>query len=267
MERITSLQNGRVKRLVALRESSSLRRSGGEAVVEGVREIERCSLAGYNIKEVYCCPALIDEAALPLLQRRCDGALWIEVTAEVYAKAALRATTEGVLAVVSTPRLSLDDLRLPDNALLLVAEGVEKPGNLGAMLRTADAAGVNALVVCDPLADPFNPNSIRASLGAIFTVPTVCTTSRECIAWLRERGFTILTAQLQDSRYYYDTDMTGPTAIVVGTEATGLSNEWREAATGHILIPMLGVVDSLNVSASAAILVYEAVRQRLCSTR
>lgn len=261
-EKITSLQNGRVKRLVALREQSSLRREQGVAVVEGVREIERCARGGFTIKEIYCCPSLAGASAVSSLRQAVPAALWLEVTPEVYAKAALRGGTEGLLAVVETPPLSLAHLRLPERPLVLVAEGVEKPGNLGAMLRTADAAGVDALIVCDPLADPFNPNSIRASLGGVFTVPTVCTTSAACIAWLRERGISILTAQLQDSHPYYDVDMTGGTAIVMGTESTGLSDEWRAAATSHILIPMLGVVDSLNVSVSAAVLVYEAVRQR-----
>jgi TrmH family RNA methyltransferase len=139
---------------------------------------------------------------------------------------------------------------------------VEKPGNLGAVLRSADAAGADAVIVCDPLTDLWNPNLIRASLGGIFTVPTVCATSEAAIAWLRARGIRILTAQLQDSSWYYDIDMTGGTALVMGTESTGLTDIWRAAADAHIRIPMLGRLDSLNVSVSAAILLFEAVRQR-----
>jgi TrmH family RNA methyltransferase len=144
----------------------------------------------------------------------------------------------------------------------MVLEGVEKPGNLGAVLRSVDAAGADAVIVCDPLTDLWNPNLIRASIGAVFTVPTVCCSSAEAIAWLKAHGIRILTAQLQDSSVYYDADMTGPTAIVMGTEATGLTDPWRQAADAHVLIPMLGRLDSLNVSVSAAILLYEAVRQR-----
>ncbi len=144
----------------------------------------------------------------------------------------------------------------------MVLEGVEKPGNLGAVLRSADAAKADAVIVCDPLTDLYNPNLIRASIGAVFTVPTVACSSEECIAFLKEHGIRILTAQLQDSHLYYDTDMRQPTALVMGTESTGLTQQWREAADAHIRIPMLGRLDSLNVSVSAAILLFEAVRQR-----
>ena len=144
----------------------------------------------------------------------------------------------------------------------MVLESVEKPGNLGAVLRSADAAGVDAVIVCDPLTDLYNPNLIRSSIGAIFSVPCVACTSEECIGFLKERGIQILTAQLQASHLYYDVDMRRATAIVMGTESTGLTPRWRKAADAHIRIPMLGRLDSLNVSVSAAILMFEAVRQR-----
>jgi TrmH family RNA methyltransferase len=146
--------------------------------------------------------------------------------------------------------------------LLVVVERVEKPGNLGAILRSADAAGADAVVVCDALTDLYNPNLIRSAIGAVFTVPCVVCSSEECIAFLKANGIKILTAQLQDSYEYYDYDMTQATALIMGTESTGLTNQWREAADAHIRIPMLGRLDSLNVSVSAAILMYEAVRQR-----
>ena len=145
----------------------------------------------------------------------------------------------------------------------MVLEAVEKPGNLGAVLRSADAAGADAVLVCDPLTDLYNPNLIRASIGAVFTVPCVACTSQEAIAWLQKHGIQILTAQLQDSSLYYDCDLRRGTALIMGTESTGLSQQWRAAATAHIRIPMLGALDSLNVSVSAAILLFEAVRQRL----
>ena len=175
---------------------------------------------------------------------------------------AYRGTTEGVVAIIRSHQMTLENLQLPENPLLMVLERVEKPGNLGAILRSADAAKADAVIVCDPLTDLYNPNLIRSSIGAIFTVPTVACTSEECIHFLQGHGIQILTAQLQDSHLYYDTDMRKGTAIVMGTEATGLTNQWREAATAHIRIPMLGRLDSLNVSVSAAILLYEAVRQR-----
>ena len=161
------------------------------------------------------------------------------------------------------PKHGLSDLRVTAEApLYVVLEGVEKPGNVGAVLRSADAAGVDAVIVCDEMTDLFNPNLIRASMGGIFSVPVATATSEECIAFLKGHGVRILTAQLQDSDLYYDCDMRGATAIVMGTEATGLTWRWREAADAHIRIPMRGILDSLNVSVSAAILMFEAVRQR-----
>ena len=185
-----------------------------------------------------------------------------EVSEEVYRKISYREGTEGVMAEVKVPERKLEGLELPENPLVMVLESVEKPGNLGAVLRSADAAGADAVLVCDPLTDLWNPNLIRASVGAVFTVPCVTCSSQEAIDWLKARGIRILTAQLQDSSLYYDCDMTVGTALVMGTEATGLTPRWRQAADAHIRIPMLGALDSLNVSVSAAILLFEAVRQR-----
>ena len=209
---ITSVQNAKIKHVVALQQKSSLRREEGLFVVEGQREIEHCKACGYEVTEEYI----------------------------------------------------RDQLSIKNNPLVVVLESVEKPGNLGAILRSAEAAGIDALIVCDPLTDMYNPNVIRASIGGVFCVPTAVCSSQECIAFLKEHGIKILTAQLQDSYEYYDYDMTQGTAIVMGTESTGLTNQWREAADAHIRIPMLGRLDSLNVSVSAAILMYEAVRQRNC---
>ena len=186
----------------------------------------------------------------------------IEIPEQMYRKVAYREGTEGIIAEVEYKSLKLDDLRLPENPLVMVLESVEKPGNLGAVLRSADAAGADAVLICDPLTDLYNPNLIRASIGAVFTVPTVACTSEEAIAFLQAKGIQILTAQLQDSSLYYDVDMRRGTALVMGTEATGLTDQWRQAASAHIRIPMLGRLDSLNVSVSAAILLFEAVRQR-----
>jgi len=186
----------------------------------------------------------------------------LTVSPQVYEKMAYRGSTEGVMAVVRAKSLSLEELQLGSAPLIMVLERVEKPGNLGAVLRSADAAKADAVIICDPLTDLYNPNLIRSSIGAIFSVPCVACSSEACIAFLKDHGIQILTAQLQDSSLYYDTDMLGGTAIVMGTESTGLTDVWRQAADAHIRIPMLGQLDSLNVSVSAAILLFEAVRQR-----
>jgi TrmH family RNA methyltransferase len=175
---------------------------------------------------------------------------------------AYRGGTEGVIAELKCKEKTLEGLKLKENPLIVVLESVEKPGNLGAILRSADASGADAVIVCDPLTDLYNPNLIRSSIGGIFTVPTATATSEETINWLKAQNIRIYTAQLQDSEWYYDTDMTGGTAIIMGTEATGLTDIWRKAADAHIKIPMLGKLDSLNVSVSAAILLFEAVKQR-----
>lgn len=260
---ITSVQNQRVKRMVALQQKSSERRKSGLFVVEGRRELRHCIEGGYEVETVYLCPEVLREfgsdESLPTIPK---GTMVIEVTREVYEKMAYRGGTEGIMAEVRCRPQTLDDLHLPDNPLIVVLESVEKPGNVGAILRSADASGVDAVVVCDPLTDLYNPNLIRSSVGAFFSVPCVACSSEACIAYLKSHSISILTAQLQDSELYYDTDMRSGTAIVMGTEATGLTDQWRKAADAHIRIPMLGRVDSLNVSVSAAVLMYEAVRQR-----
>ena len=256
-EVITSAQNPKLKRLLALQEKSRLRREEGVFVVEGRRELEHCVAAGFDVEAVFICPEILEGPALS------NARQLFHLTKELYSKVAYREGTEGIIAEVKAKYLGLEDLKLKENPLVMVLEGVEKPGNLGAVLRSADAAGADAVIICDPLTDLYNPNLIRASIGAVFTVPVVCCTSEEAIAFLKARGIRILTAQLQDSSPYYDVDMRTGTALVMGTEATGLTPVWRAAADAHILIPMLGRLDSLNVSVSAAILLYEAVRQRM----
>ncbi len=300
IERITSAQNPKIKHLLALQEKSRLRREEGLFVVEGRRELEHCLAAGFQIDTLFLCPEICPEFAasdlltsgtpdagnvagsvgsdvagsvavpplpMPRAARSSAGkdrpARVFHLSKELYAKVAYRGGTEGVIAEVRWKERSLDELLTgKDSPLIMVMERVEKPGNLGAVLRSADAAGADGVILCDPLTDLYNPNLIRASIGAIFTVPVVACTSAEAIAWLKANNIRILTAQLQDSAPYYDVDMTCGTALVMGTEATGLTDAWRQAADAHILIPMLGRLDSLNVSVSAAILLYEAVRQR-----
>ena len=253
---ITSTQNAKVKHVVALQQKSALRRKEGLFVVEGRRELMHCLEAGYEVVETFILADQTDLAEQDWL-----GNI-LTVSPQVYEKMAYRGSTEGVMAVVREKSLSLEELQLGSAPLIMVLERVEKPGNLGAVLRSADAAKADAVIICDPLTDLYNPNLIRSSIGAIFSVPCVACSSEACIAFLKDHGIQILTAQLQDSSLYYDTDMLGGTAIVMGTESTGLTDVWRQAADAHIRIPMLGQLDSLNVSVSAAILLFEAVRQR-----
>ena len=293
--KISSAQNPRIKELLALQEKSRLRRERGLFVVEGRRELERCLAAGFTAEAIFYCPALchtmlqvavgsetqsVEPVGEAFLRQSAtcstemqaqigqaatcgaDSPTIYEITEALYEKVAYRGGTEGVIAIIRERRMGLEELRLSEKPLIVVLESVEKPGNLGAVLRSADAAGADAVIICDPLTDLWNPNLIRASLGAAFSVQCVAVESGEAIKWLKAKGITILTAQLQDSVLYYDCDMTRPTAIVIGTESTGLSNEWREAADRHIRIPMLGMMDSLNASVSAAVLLFEALRQR-----
>lgn len=254
-EYITSSANPKFKRLIALLQKSSERRESALFTVEGVREISHCIEAGYKPDCIFFCPDIVSEETLPQCRH-------FALSAGLYAKAAYREGTEGAMGVFQAIEHPLSSLHLKDNPLIAVLESVEKPGNLGAVLRTCDAAGADALIICDPRTDLYNPNLIRASIGAVFTVPTAVCTTAQAITFLKSKGIRILTAQLQDSSLYYDCPMTKGTAIVMGTEATGLSDKWRQAADAHIRIPMLGKLDSLNVSVSAAILLYEAVRQR-----
>lgn len=255
-EIISSVKNPKIKRLTDLQQKSAERRESGLFVVEGRRELQHCISAGLEVNTVFYCQEIYGEVP----EVKCHTA--VQVSPYVYSKIAYRGGTEGIIAVVRARRLTLEELQLSKNPLVIILESVEKPGNLGAVLRSADAAGADAVIVCDPLTDLYNPNLIRSSIGAVFTVPCVACESTQCIDWLHRNDIQILTAQLQDSRVYYDTNMTLGTAIVMGTESTGLTDVWRNAANAHIRIPMLGKLDSLNVSVSAAILLFEAVRQR-----
>lgn len=273
-ETITSAQNQKIKTLLALQEKSRTRRETGLFAVEGRRELEHCIDAGFIPKTLFVCREIIPAEDLDRIISKAEEMLRqaedspsreisvMEVTSALYDKIAYRGGTEGIIAEMEWKERTLGSLALGEKPLIAVLESVEKPGNLGAVLRSADAAGADAVIVCDPLTDLYNPNLIRASIGAVFTTQVVTATSEEAITWLKRKGIRILTAQLQDSQWYYDTDMTGGTAIIMGTESTGLTSIWREAANAHIRIPMLGRLDSLNVSVSAAILLYEAVRQR-----
>ena len=260
IQEITSTSNSKIKKLVALQQKSSERRESALFVVEGRRELKHCLDAGYSVEAFFVLDSAYESLSREFPQMA-SGKVFV-LSRQVYEKIAYREGTEGIVAEVHAKALTLEQLRKEGSPLYVVLESVEKPGNLGAVLRSADAAGADGVIICDPLTDLYNPNLIRSSIGGVFTVQSAVCDSASAISWLKARGMKILTAQLQDSSWYYDVDMKGGTAIVIGTEATGLTEQWREAADAHIRIPMLGALDSLNASVSAAILLFEAVRQR-----
>lgn len=260
MKQITSLQNPFIKSLVQLQEKAKARKQSGTFLIEGKREIELALRGGYQIEVVLFLPELIDYNQISKLTNQPID--FIEINKEVYQKLAYRDTTEGILAVAKTKSLALSDLKLGDNPLIVIAEAPEKPGNIGAILRTADAAKVDAVIIADPRGDLFNPNVVRSSVGCVFTNQIATGTTDEVIAFLKQRKINFYSATLQNSTSYHTQDYTAPTALVVGTEATGLSQKWRDEATQNVIIPMQGEIDSMNVSVAAAILIFEAKRQR-----
>jgi len=253
-EKITSLQNDRVKNLVRLQKSSE-RKSQNLILIEGWREINQAIDKEFQIEAFYLNEDKNDEL------NKLSGKVFL-LASNVFNKVAYREITEGIIAVAKPQFHSFDTIKLRENPLLVVLESVEKPGNLGALLRTAEAAAVDAVIVCDPLTDIYNPNVIRSSLGCVFSVPVVVCSNQDAIQYLKVKNIKSYAAELNASKRYDLIDFSQPAAIVLGTEATGLSDEWINAADEKIIIPMLGLHDSLNVSVSAAILVFEALRQR-----
>ncbi|MNX26974.1 23S rRNA (uridine(2479)-2'-O)-methyltransferase [compost metagenome] len=259
MKQITSVQNPFIKSLVLLQEKAKARKQSGTFLIEGQREISIALKGGYEMETLLFLPEICSETEARKLSKNAD---LIEINKEVYQKLAYRDTTEGILAVAKTKSTQLSDLQLSNNPLILVAEAPEKPGNIGALLRTADAANLDAVIIANPKSDLYNPNIVRSSVGCLFTNQIATGTTSEIIAFLKEKKINFYCATLQNSNPYYVEDYTGPTALVVGTEATGLTQEWRDAATQNIIIPMQGEIDSMNVSVAAAILIFEAKRQR-----
>jgi TrmH family RNA methyltransferase len=260
MKQITSAQNPYIKQLVQLQEKAKARRQSGTFLIEGQRELQLARKGGYEIETALFVAELLSETEVRALAGR--QADLIEISREVYQKLAYRDTTEGVIAVAKSKSLVLNDLQLGANPLVLVAEATEKPGNLGALLRTADAAKLDAVIIADPKSDLYNPNIVRSSVGCLFTNQIATGTTDEVIAYLKANNINIYCATLQDSAYYHEQDYSTRTALVVGTEATGLTQPWRDASTQNIIIPMQGEIDSMNVSVAAAILIFEAKRQR-----
>ena len=257
---ITSTKNERIKSLQKLAKSSE-RKKEDVFVIEGKRELEKAIQSGYKFTEAFFCPNVISEDEI----NRLFG-FDIPKTAishHVFESIAYRENRDGLIALAKPKNVSLNDLKLSKNPLVIVLEAVEKPGNLGAMLRTADASGADAIIVCDPITDIYNPNVIRASLGCIFTKPVVCCKSEEAIAFFKLKNITTLATTPDAKSIYFDQNLNKPIAIVMGTEADGLSDYWLKNTDVQVKVPMLGIADSLNVSVCLSVVLYESVRQRL----
>lgn len=256
---ITSTANLRIKALQKLSKASE-RRKQGRFVVEGLRELGLALDHGYSPDVLYFCPELVPDGYPSRLGVPEDAC--VPVSRAVFDRIAYRENRDGMVGVFHTRPLALADVRLEKNPLIIVLEAVEKPGNLGAILRTADAVQANAVVVCDPKTDFFNPNVVRSSIGCCFTRQVALCTNEELLSWLIAHGISTYAAALTADGLYHEADYQGAVAFLMGTEATGLSEFWLHHADHSIKIPMLGEIDSLNVSVSTAVMVYEAMRQR-----
>jgi len=258
---ITSVQNTYIKTLVQLKEKSRDRKKSGLFLIEGAREISLAIKGNYHIDTILYVPEVFNEAQLDGFDIPSNSI--IEISKEVYQKLAHRDTTEGIIAVAKTKSHDLGNITFKsEQPLILVAEAPEKPGNIGAILRTADAANVDAVIIANPKTDLYNPNIIRSSVGCVFTNQIATGSTEEIISFLKEQHIAIYCAALQASEVYTTQDFKTATAIVMGTEATGLSDAWLQNATQNIIIPMQGDIDSMNVSVAAGILIFEAKRQR-----
>ena len=263
-KRIESLENTTVKNLLRLREKSRFRRSEQKVLIEGIQEIQLAITNNYVITELFICVEILpytnfEDEFRHLIQK---NVVVTEVSHKVYKRLAYRTSTQGLLAIAETKSFDLKNLNLPENPLILVAEAPEKPGNIGALLRTSDAANVDAVLIANPKTDLYNANIIRSSVGCLFSNQIATGTTTEIISFLQEKAINIYGAILQSSTSYHLQDYTKPTAIVMGTEHDGLSEEWRQHTTQNIIIPMSGAIDSMNVSVAAGIIIFEAKRQR-----
>lgn len=256
---ITSTRNPRIKSLISLQKPKE-RKARGLFIVEGYRELIQAVHAGYEVMEMYYCPEIAGNklSSFPL----CNFSEVFEIDTKVYEQLAYRDSTEGFVAVAKMKVHEVQDIILPAKPLILVLETIEKPGNLGAVMRTADAANIDAVFLCDNKTDLYNPNVVRSSLGCIFTRQIALMDSGSTITWLKEKKIQIIVSSLQAGKYYYNACYTSPTAIIMGSESNGISDQWIAAADSIVKIPMYGRVDSMNVSVSAGIIMYEAIRQR-----
>lgn len=258
MKKITSTHNAFIKSLVLLKEKSRSRKKSGNFLIEGQREISLAIKGGYEIETILFYPKICSEIKAQELSANSEI---IEINKEVFTKLAYRETTEGVIVVAKSKNFNLSNLKVSDNPLILIAEATEKPGNIGAILRTADAARIDAVIIANYKSDMYNPNIIRSSIGCVFTTQIAVSETDDIISFLKENNINVYCASLQNSNFYHNQNFTKPTAIIVGNEANGLSKKWLDFGTS-INIPMRGEIDSMNVSASAAVLIFEATRQR-----
>lgn len=261
--KITSLKNNVIKEIVDLQTKSKLRKSLGLAVIEGIKEIEIAINSGLTLDKVLFCPKIIDfEQVKKICGEKINSANIYELSEQAFSKISYRETTGGLVVIAKTNNYSLESIKITQKSLFIILESVEKPGNLGAIARIADAANVDAIIVCDPLADVYNPNAIRASLGCVFSVKIINSNSENVFSWLRKNDIISYAAELRASEFYHKFDYNKASAIVFGTEASGLSEKWINFADKRIKIPMLGSIDSLNVSTSVAVMTFEILRQR-----
>lgn len=261
MEQIISLQNSRIKNIVKLNKAKE-RKAQNIFILEGARELTLALSAEYEIDSVFICPELFSKTDYPTVLDTISQNKQYQVSEQVFEKIAYREGSDGLIALVQAKSHTLKDLRLKEKPFIIILEAVEKPGNLGAILRSADAAQVDAVIICDPLTDIYNPNAIRSSVGCTFTIPTAICSSEEAKTWLEENNIISYAAELTAANWYHEENYTQASAIVMGTEADGLTSFWLENANKRIKIPMRGKIDSLNVSVSTAIITFEAMRQR-----
>lgn len=262
-ETISSLSNKKIKNIVLLMRKQSERKEQGLIVVEGEKEITLCLQSGIKVDSCFICSDIAtNQTLVDICKNACPPECLFFITKEVFSKVVYRDDSGGIILLGRTISYNINDILLPDNPLIVVLEKVEKPGNLGAVLRTCDAASVDLLIICDPNTDIYNPNVIRSSVGCVFAQKVVACSSDKAITWLKKNNIKVFAAALQTDLYYHQTNFTTSSAMVFGTEASGLTEKWLQAADKIIKIPMLGQIDSLNVSNSVAIMIYEAKRQR-----
>lgn len=261
MEKISSLQNPKIKNVIKLSKHKE-RKDQNLFVIEGARELGLALAEGYEIDSVFVCYSLFEKTNYPTVLENIPKKLLFEISESVFEKIAYREGSDGLLVLAKQKNHLLSNLKISDNPFIIVLEAIEKPGNLGAILRTADAADADAVIICDPATDLYNPNVIRSSVGGLFTVQTAICTSEEALNFFKANNIKCFAAELNASQYYQDVNLKPSSAVIFGTEADGLTEFWLNKADARIKIPMRGKIDSLNVSVSTAIITFEAMRQR-----
>jgi len=263
IKKITSNKNKLIRNVILLQSKSRERKKQNLIVIEGRKEIELAFQSGINVKQLLYCNEIISSSEVQkMFENLSNDIQYFEVSRDVFSKISYRETTGGLVAIAETPEKNLCDLKITGKSVFVILESVEKPGNLGAIARIADGSGIDGVIVTEPLTDIYNPNAIRASLGCVFTNDIIVAEFSDVIDWLQKNKIKSYAAELKASELYHKADIQGNVAFVFGTEATGLTDRWINACDYRIKIPMLGYIDSLNVSASVAVVVYEAMRQR-----